>query len=95
MGEGKGDIIFGGLNPKVVFTEVINPHCGPCGRAINEPIPLLDIFPEDLQVRIRFTGRENDTESECAVLTHRLISYATTHTQVEIKKALTEGGIKI
>lgn len=90
MGEGKGDIILGSLNPKVTFTEVINPYCGPCGKAINDLIPLLDIFPEDLQVRIRFVGREDDMESDRAILTQHLISYAATHNQDEVKKALTE-----
>ena len=90
MGDGDGDIVLGCSNPKVVLTEVINPYCGPCGRAINELIPLLDIFPEGLQVRIRFTGHENDTESDRTILSQHLIGYASVHSQEEVKKALVE-----
>lgn len=90
MGDGESDIILGSHNPKVTFTEVINPYCGPCGKALNELIPLLDIFPDDLQIRIRFTGLEDDMDSDRATLTHHLISYAATHNQDEVKKALTE-----
>lgn len=90
MGEGEGDIVLGGANPKVTFIEVINPYCGPCGKTINELIPLLDIFPEDLQVRLRFTGREDDTESDKAILCQHFISYAATHNQNEVKKLLTD-----
>ncbi len=97
MGNGDGDIILGCPNPKVVFTEVINPYCGPCGKAINELLPLLDIFPEGLQVRIRFVGNEDDVESDRAILSLYFVSYAATHGQEETKKALVEwyNGMKL
>lgn len=88
MGGGDGDIVLGSSNPKVVFTEVINPYCGPCGKTLKELIPLLDIFPEDLQVRIRFVGREEDMDSDRAITTLHLVGFAAANTQDEVKKAL-------
>ena len=88
MGNGTGDIILGSADAKVVVTEVLNPFCGPCGAAVNGIMPLLDMFPEGFQVRIRFIGRPEDIDSERAAVACHLISYAKTHSQEDVRKAL-------
>jgi hypothetical protein len=83
------DIILGDKSPQIIITEFVNPFCWPCGHSIQKAIKLLEIFPEGLQIIIRFVNTKNGRGENNQIISH-LLFLAKTSTDQQFMKALTD-----
>lgn len=80
----KNDIVLGNSNTEIQFIVACNPYCSPCAKAHEQLNELLEIYPEQVGITIRFTvNAENKEDKRMVAVSHILQVYLNAKTEEE------------